>query len=163
MGGGVSKREHRRYTKRLETVFKTGGRSFRSFSSDISKRGLFIKTNRAFAPGSIIDIELGLPDGSVAYLKGRVRRATKTMVSSFKNGMGVELIEVDDNFKRFLMEELSEESGKEAGEGPRESSKCLNDDTIIMLCSSCKAKNRLEKARCNLGPKCGRCGAPLQP
>ncbi|NOX21250.1 MAG: hypothetical protein GXO99_08365 [Nitrospirae bacterium] len=67
---------------------------------------MFIRTHHGFVPGTTIEIKLYLPDGSIAKLKGIVRRTIKTPHYFIKNGMGVELIETDDNFKNFLKQEL---------------------------------------------------------
>ncbi len=94
----MDKRKHPRFIKRLETRIVSDHISFWSISSDLSKSGLFIRTNRGLNIDTIIDIELSLPDNRIALLKGIVRRTTRTGVSSMKNGMGVEIIEKDQTF-----------------------------------------------------------------
>lgn len=37
----------------------------------------------------------------------------------------------------------------------------MNQDSIIIRCSNCGAKNRIPTARLNEGPRCGRCAQPL--
>ena len=51
-----------RYTKRLEVTFSSGNLSFKGILSNISENGLFIRTNRGFAPGTTVDIEVMMPD-----------------------------------------------------------------------------------------------------
>jgi hypothetical protein len=100
------KRQDKRFIKRCETEFTVDGITHRGITSNLSLNGLFISTNRSFPPDTRLDIVIHLPNGSTSKLKGRVRRALKTPtgevigapVKSFKNGMGVEIIENDDNY-----------------------------------------------------------------
>ncbi|MEW6214769.1 MAG: PilZ domain-containing protein [Nitrospirota bacterium] len=98
----MHKRQHQRLTKRLETIFSSGDMSFTGISSNLSEGGLFIRSRHGFVPGSIIDIELLLPEGKVSFLKGRVKRTLKTPLSGLKNGMGIELIKKDVAYINFL-------------------------------------------------------------
>ena len=98
----MDKRKHPRFVKRLETRIVSDHISLWSISSDLSKSGLFIRTNRGLNIDTIIDIKLSLPDNRIALLKGIVRRTTRTGVSSMKNGMGVEIIEKDQTFIDFV-------------------------------------------------------------
>ncbi len=103
----MERRKHKRLRKRLETRFCSGGKSFVGTSSNLSEGGLFIRTNRGFVPGSVVDIELTTPLG-VSFLKGIVIRTIRTPLS-VKNGMGVELTEKDTtyiNFLKSLQEEI---------------------------------------------------------
>ncbi len=98
----MRRRQCQRYTKRLETTFSSGGLSFKGISSDLSAGGLFIRTQHGFVPGTIIDVDIYLPNNRVAHLKGIVRRTVKTTMPGVKNGMGIELIERDKNYLEFL-------------------------------------------------------------
>src|SRR6266498_2503650 len=93
---------YKRFTKRLEATFSSGNLRFRGISSNLSENGLFIRTQHGLKPGSIIDIEIFLPDGLQSRLKGEVMRTVKTSLSTIKNGMGIELIEKDKNYLEFL-------------------------------------------------------------
>ena len=92
----------KRFTKRLEVTFSSGVLSYRGILSNVSVSGLFIRTNRGFAPGTTVDIELMLPDNTVSSLKGIVRRTIKNPVTTMKNGMGVELIRQDAKYQNFI-------------------------------------------------------------
>lgn len=100
------KRQDKRFIRRCETEFAVDGITHRGISSNLSLNGLFISTNRPFPPDTILDILIHLPNGSTSKLKGRVRRALKNLpgkvmgipAKSLKNGMGVEIIENDDNY-----------------------------------------------------------------
>ena len=161
----MSKREHKRHTRRLETVFKAGSETFRGITSDISDIGMFIRTRYGLMPGSIIDIEIYLPDGKIAKLKGEVRRSIKTPISTFRNGMGIKIIENDANFMKLLEQEysnLSSESPQTQEPEPQQTDDNIQIEHIIILCSSCKVKNKVKKEKLPLGPRCGRCGTVLK-
>lgn len=164
----MSKRRHKRFVRRLETEFSAEGKNYRAISSDLSEGGLFIRTNHAFAPGTIVDILIFLPDGTSSRLKGKVRRALKTPVVSLKNGMGIELIEKDSHYDRFMLTftgEHEEKTGPSAEvdtqETIREIPKPQPEEFLIVACSRCNVKNRVKKSRLAAAPKCGKCGQPL--
>jgi len=143
---------HPRFTKRLEARFSSGGMSFAGISSNLSESGLFIRTNRGFAPDTAIDIEMVMPDGKISSLKGLVRRTIKTPLSS-KNGMGVELIEKDAAYINFL-KSFTEET-------ETDTEKITSPEFQIISCPNCGVKNKVSSEKLSLGPKCGRCGTPL--
>lgn len=167
-----SKRRHERYIRRLELEFSASGKSYRAISSDFSCNGLFIRTNHAFAPGALIQINIYLPDGMTTVLSGVVRRAIKTPTVSLKNGMGIEIVHSDDNFKRFMAAIDAGCSGgafaaeRSAGDGSRKPEmrvppKPSADEFLIIACSDCGVKNKLRISNASLNPKCGRCGVAL--
>lgn len=178
----MKRREGHRFTKRLESTFAAEGMRFRGISSDISAGGLFIRTQHALRPGTVIDIEIFLSDQKVSRVKGIVRRSTKTPVTTIKNGMGVQLIEKDSAFgdilKDFGIADKPEEDmprSSAAGEGKAETKdedmpaelKAPDEpaqdkpESVIITCRNCNVKNRVLKKMLMLGPKCGKCGGPL--
>jgi hypothetical protein len=144
---------HPRFTKRLEVKFSTGGDTYKGRLSNLSLSGLFIRTNRVFAPGTTIDIELVMPDGVISMLKGIVRWSAKTHLA-IKNGMGIELLEKDTAFLNFV-KSFHEKTGK-----PFEKSD--HQEFHIIACTQCAVKNKVLSERISHGPKCGRCGTPLR-
>ena len=108
-------RQDKRFIKRCETEFTVDGITHRGISSNLSSSGLYISTNHPFPLDTLLDIVIHLPNGSTSKLKGRVRRALKTPtgevigspVKSFKNGMGVEIIENDDNYLELMRSSLA--------------------------------------------------------
>jgi Tfp pilus assembly protein PilZ len=143
---------HPRFTKRLEATFSSGGLSYRGILSNLSRNGLFIRTNRGFAPGSTVDIELVMPDNKVCRLKGVVKRTIKTPMSSMKNGMGIELTEKDAAYLN-LVESFDDEK-ETVTETP-------SPEFQIISCPACGVKNKVLTEKLALGPKCGRCGTSL--
>ncbi len=154
----MSKREAIRYIRRLEAEFEGGGVSGRGLTSDISRKGLFIRTQKALNPGTPVTVRLHLRDGRISTVKGIVRRAIKIPLYApeIKNGMGIEILEWDSLFEGLLLElgeGLSPEKGREEGSGI---------DFIIIACPACGIKNRIPSDKVSLGPKCGRCKIPLR-
>jgi hypothetical protein len=106
---------------------------------------------------------LYLPDDKEAHLKGIVRRATKTNSYIVKNGMGVELMEYDENYLEFLKTILDgdlkaeplifEEPATTASDAPSED----KPDSQILKCPHCGVKNRVPHSKLSMDPKCGKC------
>ncbi len=165
----MRKRQCHRFTKRLEVTFTSEGSRFRGISSDLSAGGLFIRTQHGLTPGSLVDIDVYLPDDKIGHLKGIVKRTIKTALSVIKNGMGVELIERDQNYLEFLRQfdlesqEASVENRGTATAAPnRDQAGADAMETIIIACPKCNVKNRVSVLKLSLGAKCGKCGAVLK-
>ena len=146
-----------RYTKRLEVTFSSGNLSYKGILSNISENGIFIRTNRGFAPGTTVDIEVMMPDESISHLKGIVKRTVKTPLTAVKNGMGVELFQQDEPFLSFVR---SYGEGQETEPAP-EKEKSAPPEFQIIICSGCGVKNKVLANKLSLGPKCGKCGISL--
>jgi hypothetical protein len=159
MGTPSSKRRYKRYKRRVEVEFTTGDTTYKGISSDLSEKGLFIRTRYAMVPGTEVSIKLYLPNGNVAHVKGIVRHSLKTSFNFVKNGMGIELVEIDRNYENFLYEELIDYDRKE--QIGAESLQKEAPEYIIISCPSCSVKNRVRKDRLSMSPKCGKCGTLL--
>jgi uncharacterized protein (TIGR02266 family) len=148
-----------RFMKRLEVKFTSSGDTYKGILSNLSQGGLFIRTKRVFSPGTIIDIELMMPDGTVSLLKGIVRWASKTHLA-IKNGMGIELLEKDTTYMNFI-KNFHEKTGK-----PFEHEEPIEREEPrkfhIIACSQCGVKNKVLSERISHGPKCGKCGTSLR-
>ncbi len=95
-------RKHKRIIKRLETECSAAGVDFRGISSDLSENGLFVRTSKPFSPDTAVDLTIHLPDSSLSKVRGIVRRAVRTGPAYGKNGMGIEIIECDQNFIAYV-------------------------------------------------------------
>jgi hypothetical protein len=74
-------------------------------STDLSLQGLFIKTTSPFPPDTVLNLVLHLNNGQTAALKVKVKRvvnATETTTHASRHGMGVEIIEKDTHYIRFI-------------------------------------------------------------
>lgn len=148
---------HPRFTKRLEVTFSSGGLSYKGILSNLSANGLFIRTNRGFAPGTEVEIQLMMPGDKISSLKGIVRRTVKAPVTPAKNGMGIELITRDEAYVNLVMTSLQEQ-GIDTKELPIPESVT---DFQIIACSGCGIKNKVSLEKLSREPKCGRCGTLL--
>lgn len=162
-------RKHQRFIRRLETEFSANGKTYIGISSDFSEGGLFVRTNHAFIPGTIIELTVRLPEGKDSKLKGRVRRATKTPVVAIKNGMGIELIEKDGNYTDFITSfsdgPVSSPSTSPPASGASTSDEMkrldISGEFMILICPQCSIRNKVKRIKLPLGPRCGKCGTPL--
>lgn len=165
-------RVHDRFIRRLETEFTADNKSYRGISSDLSISGLFIRTNHAFVPDTIVDIVIHLPDAANVKLKGRVKHANKTPVVSLKNGMGIEILENDPRYINFVRTVFPEAQEKISPERPQSgpSFQKHTDQTspepqppefTIIVCPRCNVKNKVNNAKLPQGPICGKCRYPL--
>ena len=148
---------HPRFTKRLEVTFSSGGLSYKGILSNLSANGLFIRTNRGFAPGTTVDIQLMMPGDKISSLKGIVRRTVKTPLAPVKNGMGIELITRDETYVTFVTTSLQEQ-GIDTKDLPVPEPV---PDFQIISCEGCGVKNKVLLEKLSLSPKCGKCGALL--
>lgn len=106
----ANKRQQKRFVKRCEVEFIADNHVVRGISSDFSQDGLFIRTNYPYVAGTIFDIVIHLPDGVDSKIKGRAVRAARTPigrvmgtpVKTQKNGMGIEIMEKDENYLDFI-------------------------------------------------------------
>lgn len=166
-------RQHQRFIRRLEVEFSSGDRHYRGISSNFSLGGLFVRTNHPFAPGTLIDLTVHLPEGRTAALRGLVKMAMKTPAVSIRNGMGVEIVERDPafvDFMRYLSPEedpLTEEEiappEDTSKNGPVPGAAHNPEDMIVIVCSVCGIGNRVRKTRISRILICGKCGASLTP
>ena len=142
------KRQHKRYTKRLETEFRFGNMTFRGISSDLSEQGLFIRTQHGFVPGTTINVRLQLPDGTTSEIEGKVRRTIKTNLKCVKNGMGVEILRSDSSYDRFIRKELIDVSSDTMDDSLKDKADerdgSAGNEFVILSCSSCGIKNKIK-------------------
>ena len=105
----MEKRDKKRFLKRLQVRFGREKPERIGFTHDISSTGIFIKSNFAFTPGVEIQIELTLPDETIAHCCGvvvwakQVPPALSRLVH--KHGMGVHFLEIHGDY-RALLEKL---------------------------------------------------------
>ncbi len=98
----MQKRRHLRTIKRLEIKFSIGGTGYTGITSNLSSEGIFVRTQKGLAPGTPLDMELYLPSGETIKLRGIVKRTIKTQIQRLKNGMGIGLIDIPQDYITFL-------------------------------------------------------------
>lgn len=157
----MRRRAHKRYTKRLETEFTAGGETRRGISSDLSESGLFVRSRHSLPPGSPVELTVYLPDDTSARIQGIVRRIVKDIT---KIGMGIEVTEFDEAYRRFL-ETVLDEGGKSDEKTPEASSRQDPPGDVspfaIIACPACGVRNRVPSDKVSRGPRCGKCKEPL--
>jgi len=89
----MDKRKSKRINKRLVASFGTEELQHTGITNDISETGLFIKTTRSYQPGSILKINLLLPNNGSTTFTGKVVRTYMhpPFTSLARNGVGIEL------------------------------------------------------------------------
>lgn len=91
----AEKRNLNRYKKRLSVRFGADAPNQLAFSEDVSDHGLFIKTGKVYVLGTLLKIELTLPDDDCVFLEGVVRWSKKVppqLISKVpKAGLGIEI------------------------------------------------------------------------
>jgi len=170
----MEKRRYKRYTKRIETRVYSGEDHLNAMTSDVSERGIFIRTQRGFPAGSVVEIELYLPNNRVCRIKGTVKRTVRTPLPTMKNGMGIELSDLRDDscYLKFIQNYLGATEGREEREDTPEKEPVPprkrqgeptpgSADPLIITCPGCRAKNKVARDKLSLGPRCGRCGSAL--
>ncbi len=100
----MTKRAADRKKKRLSITFSDGQVENNGMSSDFSSTGLFIRTRKAFNPGTPVTMVLEVDASRKIPLTGVVARAIRTGVVDFKNGMGIRLTSVPQAYEEFLKE-----------------------------------------------------------
>jgi hypothetical protein len=104
----MDKRKEDRFSKQLYVALRLESNMFHGLLNDISDNGLFIKCNRDFPIGTVIDIEIFMPDKNDFLLKGIVRRKIETPDSQRKFGLGIEIIKKDIRYITFVVSSLYE-------------------------------------------------------
>jgi hypothetical protein len=155
----MQRRGYKRFTKRLVGEFSFRKRAFKGISSNISERGLFLKTNNCLAPDSAINLTVHLSDGKNALVKGVVRWAVKSNSPLIKNGMGIEVLDYDNAYHEFLKEHIEDFKAPPLLNNKQEEKK--QPDFEILKCGNCGVKNKVRIERLSFGPKCGKCKESL--
>jgi hypothetical protein len=85
-----------RYRRRIEVRYSAPGQPDQmGYSANISRTGMMIRTPRVLAPGTVLQLELKFPQGTVA-VRGRVvwaRTGPLQWLNSGRLGMGVKFVD----------------------------------------------------------------------
>jgi hypothetical protein len=92
----VDKRNSVRKNRRIQLRYGIDDPIRVGFTYDVSTSGFFIQSSLVVKPGTLLDIELKLPNASQIRLKGRVQWAKKVPPNLLslvkKGGMGIRII-----------------------------------------------------------------------
>lgn len=102
----MEKRHKKRLSKRLIVRFGKSRPDVLGFTEDVSIDGLFIKASVVFDPGTVLTIQLMLPENRQVDLTGQVvwARRTPPSLTRFvkKSGMGIRLLQIPPGYSQFL-------------------------------------------------------------
>jgi hypothetical protein len=110
----MERRQHFRVNKSLISQIFADDTDLFVITGDLSTNGIFLISKKCLPVDTAVTIEIALPDNSVSSLRGIVRRIIDT--STFiQSGMGIELIERDNNYINFLNSLLHETKNSDDG------------------------------------------------
>jgi Tfp pilus assembly protein PilZ len=103
----MEKRRENRLSKKVPVRFTFDGQSFQSFTGDISRRGLFIRTSHAFPSRNGIHIEIQNRTDHVQMTGFIVwsKKAPPSALLSLKGGMGIQLLDYQKQEYQSLLAE----------------------------------------------------------
>jgi hypothetical protein len=92
----AEKRTVDRKNRRLQVRYGTDGLDRVGFTCDINPEGFFIQTSNIARPGTLLRVEVAIPNGDPVHLLGRVQWAKKVPPKLLslvkKGGMGIRII-----------------------------------------------------------------------
>jgi hypothetical protein len=105
------KRDIKRNKKRLKVRFGIAAPTRVAFTEDLSSLGMFIITGQPESPGSLLMVEIYLPDDTAVLVQCRVLWGKKVPPQliriASKGGMGVRLLKFEtgeSEYRQFLAE-----------------------------------------------------------
>ena len=107
-----STRRHKRIDMKCAVSFSSGGGTYDGTTENVSIDGMLIKTANVFPPGTMLSLEVRLPEGAASRVNGVVRRlsnhsATGSLGSTFagagQDKMGIEITGRDTQYIQFVL------------------------------------------------------------
>jgi len=98
----MNQRQYERINKKLYARLSSESLSCRGLIHNVSEDGLFIYSNKEFHQGTMIDIEIFMPDNEISFLKGIVKRNIENPDSERRHGLGIELLNKDATYICFI-------------------------------------------------------------
>ena len=85
-------------------------KKFKTYTGNVSARGISIRDVKVFPVNTLLTIELELPSGDIVTLRGRVTRRFMIPEDDLdRNGMGIQLIDRPKSYIEFISALCSEE------------------------------------------------------
>lgn len=103
----AEKRSAHRIAVRLRAIFRSPEAMIEGWVSDLSRLGLFLRSEYLDEPGSTCTIDLELPDGAPLKLPGEVVRVETAPGSA---GMAIRFASIPDDMRRPLANFMIETS-----------------------------------------------------
>jgi hypothetical protein len=98
----MNQRQYERINKKLYARLSSESLNCRGLIHNVSEGGLFIYSSKEFHQGSIVNIEIFMPDNEISILKGVVKRNIEKPDSERRYGLGIELINKDATYMCFI-------------------------------------------------------------
>jgi Tfp pilus assembly protein PilZ len=101
----ADKRREKRKISRTKIKFGDETCEKTAFTSNLSPKGFFVRTNRVFQPDTVLQFEFVLSDGEVVHIEGRVAHASRVpahLARLRRCGMGIEIVKEDHNYINLL-------------------------------------------------------------
>lgn len=97
-----------RKIRRLPVTIHDGVKEYRGTTSDMSHTGLFIRSRKVFKPGTPLKLIIEIDENRKISLLGVVRRFVKLGTTVFKDGLGVKLTSIPQEYKDLVDKLLKE-------------------------------------------------------
>jgi Tfp pilus assembly protein PilZ len=94
-----------RKIRRLPVTIHDGVKEYRGTTSDMSHTGIFIRSRKIFKPGTPLKLVIEIDETRKISLLGIVKRFIKLGTTVFKDGLGIELTSIPQEYKD-LVEDL---------------------------------------------------------
>ena len=98
----MNQRQYGRINKKLYARITSESLDCMGLIHNVSVGGLFIYSSKDFHQGTMIDIEIFMPDNEISLLKGIVKRKIEKPDSERRYGLGIELINKDAIYICFI-------------------------------------------------------------
>jgi Tfp pilus assembly protein PilZ len=104
------KRQHSRYLMKLPVEIGSGEYVLSGITVRVSRRGLFVRSQKSFSVGTPVEMVLHLTDMISCKLRGIVKYARSFVEFRRQNGMGIEFTEMDQRYLDFISAVESEKA-----------------------------------------------------
>lgn len=94
-----------RKIRRLPVTIHDGVNEYRGTTSDMSHTGIFIRSRKVFKPGTPLKLIIEIDETREISLVGVVKRFIKLGTTVFKDGLGIKLTSIPQEYKD-LVEKL---------------------------------------------------------
>jgi hypothetical protein len=113
----MNQRTYERINQKLYAKLSSESLNCRGLIHNVSEGGLFIYSSKNFYQGTMIDIEIFMPDSKNSFLKGIVKRNIEKHDSERKYGLGIELLNKDATYMFFIQKLVANHNNETAEQG----------------------------------------------
>lgn len=104
----MSGRVAERVIKRLPVTFSDGRAEYKGTTANLSHTGVFIRTRHILRPGTPVQLMIEVEANKTLVLTGIVVRFVKLGSTVFKDGIGIQLATIPQEYKELIDDLLSE-------------------------------------------------------